>query len=58
LNARKSRKEENMKMKYEKPEVTVLEPALESIQGGSKPMFTAGDGPLHVGTIGAYEADE
>jgi len=45
-------------MRYEKPEVMTAKDALESIQGGSKPMFTAGDGSLHVGTINAYEADE
>jgi hypothetical protein len=56
LNVR--RKKEETKMRYEKPEVMTAKDALESIQGGSKPMFTAGDGSLHVGTINAYEADE
>jgi hypothetical protein len=45
-------------MKYEKPEVMIVKSAHESIQGGGKPDFTAGDGDLHVGTINAYEADE
>jgi hypothetical protein len=45
------------KMKYEKPEVFVVESATATIQGDNKGSSEFPDSPLHQ-TIGAYEADE
>jgi hypothetical protein len=45
-------------MKYEKPEVAVLAPALESIQGCDKEKHNADSCGTGKGTPSAYEADE
>ena len=43
-------------MKYEKPEVAVLAPATDAIQGGHKGISMVLDATAR--TVGAYEADE
>lgn len=49
-------------MKYQKPEVTMIENALGAIQGTMKPGITFTDNVLHQpndsASAGAYEADE
>jgi hypothetical protein len=46
-------------MKYVKPELIVLAPAIEAIQMHNKPPVGAQElAPPFARTIGAYEADE
>jgi len=45
-------------MNYEKPEVTLLGPAVNAVKGGKKPGIPVDWLPTFKTTTGAYEADE
>lgn len=45
-------------MKYEKPEVTTLEPAIHAIHGGKGVSSNPDNGGGSYLTMSAYEADE
>jgi hypothetical protein len=49
---------EESKMKYSKPEVNVIGPAVNIVQGGKASGSPHDNMPLFKTTIGAYEADE
>jgi hypothetical protein len=58
LSARGVQRKEVMKsMEYQKPEFTVLAPAMEVVQGSSNKMPTHTDA-TNVASPSAYEADE